>query len=81
MAKKILGYILAGSLSEGLTMRLDHAYSLEEIKTGKFVSIHGNQYSFFSLITDIELQVTNPDILLFPPGKEEQMGKFPPLAQ
>jgi DNA helicase HerA-like ATPase len=53
-------------------MRLDPGCSLENIKTGKFVSVIGEQYVFFSLITDMELQVTNPDILLFPPGEDEK---------
>ena len=73
MEKKRLGSIVSGSLVEGLTMKLASGTSLEEIKTGKFVSIQGLQYQFFSLITDLELQVTNPDILLFPPSPQEHM--------
>ncbi|KKQ33562.1 MAG: hypothetical protein US49_C0001G0242 [candidate division TM6 bacterium GW2011_GWF2_37_49] len=73
MKRKCLGHIIAGSLAEGLAMRLDSTSSLEDVKTGKFVSIVGQQYTFFSLITDLELQVTNPDILLFPPEEDEQM--------
>lgn len=73
MIRKKLGHILEGSLVEGLIMRLDAGCSLEDVKTGKFVTITGNQYTFFSLITDIQLQVTHPDILLFPPADHEQM--------
>ena len=54
-------------------MRLACGCELEDIKTGKFVSVIGNQYKFFSLITDIELEVTNPDILLFPPEPDEKL--------
>ncbi|MCK4650833.1 ATP-binding protein [Candidatus Babeliales bacterium] len=72
MRKKI-GHILSGSLSQGLVMRLEYSCSLEDVKTGKFVSIAGKQYKFFSLITDIELGVTNPDILLFPPEEDENL--------
>jgi len=75
MNKKKLGFLLSGSLTEGLTMRLDPSCDLEEVKTGKFVSVYGNQYKFFSLITDIELQVTNQDILLFPPEEDETLLK------
>lgn len=71
--RKSLGHILSGSLAEGLVMKLDSGCSLEDVKTGKFVSIVGQQYVFFSLITDMELQVTNPDILLFPPGEDEKI--------
>jgi len=66
-----LGTIVGGSLTEGLTMRLAADYPLESIKTGKFACVRGVSYSFFSLITDITLQVTNQDILLFPPSKKE----------
>ena len=71
--EKKLGHILEGSLVEGLVMRLDSECSLEEIKTGKFVCIRGSHYDFFSLITDLELEVSNPDILLFPPSPKEKL--------
>lgn len=71
--KKCLGHILSGSLVEGLVMRLDSGCSLEDVKTGKFVSVVGDHYTFFSMITDLELQVTHPDILLFPPSDSEKL--------
>ncbi len=70
---KKLGTVVGGSLLEGLVMRLAPHYPLEDIKTGKFASVHGSTYSFFSLITDLELQVTNQEIVLFPPDKEDQL--------
>ncbi|MFH0898468.1 MAG: DUF87 domain-containing protein [bacterium] len=70
---KKIGHILTGSLIEGLVMRLAPGYNLEDIKTGKFVSVVGQHYRFFSLITNIELEVTNPDILLFPPREDETL--------
>ncbi len=69
--KKLLGHITGGSLGEGLVMQVHSDTHLEDIKTGKFVSIVGQTYTFFSLITDLSLGVTNPDILLFPPSPEE----------
>ncbi len=71
--KKIIGHILSGSLSEGFVMRINADAHLEDIKTGKFVSIIGNNYAFFSLVTDISLAVTDPDILLFPPSAQEPL--------
>ena len=71
--KKEIGHIISGSLIEGLTVRLNNNYPLENIKAGKFVSVCGENYTFFSLITNIELKVTNPDILLFPPNKKESL--------
>ena len=71
--KKELGHILSGSLTEGFVMRINPNTRLEEFKTGKFVSIVGQDYAFFSLITDLSLAVTDPDILLFPPTKQETL--------
>ena len=71
--KKILGHIISGSLTEGLVIRIAWDVPLEEIKTGKFVSIVGKSHTFFSLITDLTLEVTHPDILLFPPNPEETL--------
>jgi hypothetical protein len=71
--KQLLGTIISGSLSDGFTMRISAHSALETIKTGKFVSIVGKQYRFFSLITDLSLEVSNPDILLFPPTAEETL--------
>ncbi len=71
--KTEIGRIISGSLTDGLTMRITAGADLEAIKTGKFLSIKGNRHRFFSLITDLSLAVTNPDILLFPPGPEEKL--------
>lgn len=70
--RKILGSIISGSLTDGFVMRVCPDAHIEDIKTGKFLSIVGNSYKFFSLITDLSLQVTNPDILLFPPSPDEK---------
>ena len=39
------------------------------------VFIAGSRYKFFSLITDLRLEVTHPDILLFPPTAHEHLLK------
>ena len=62
--KKLLGHIVGGSLADGFAMRIHYTADLEDIKTGKFVSICGKHYTFFSLITDLSLAVSNPDILI-----------------
>ncbi len=49
-------------------MKLDQKnLNVEEIKAGKFVVIEGQQNDFFSMITDVRLDATNPDILVNPP--------------
>lgn len=54
-------------------MRINPEADFESIKTGKFVSIEGKTQTFFSLITDLSLAVSNPDILQFPPRQEEAL--------
>lgn len=71
--RKTIGSIVTGSLTDGFVMRVASGTQLEDIKTGKFVSIVGKHHAFFSLITDLKLEVTHPDILLFPPTKEEKL--------
>lgn len=71
--KTTLGTIVSGSLSEGFVMRINPDVNLEEIKTGKFVSIIGAKHTFFSLVTDLALEVSHPDILLFPPTQSEPL--------
>jgi hypothetical protein len=71
--KKKLGSIISGSLTQGFVMRIHPQAHLEEIKTGKFVCIVGASYKFFSLITDLSLEVSHPDILLFPPTQDEPL--------
>jgi DNA helicase HerA-like ATPase len=70
--KKLLGNVIAGSITEGFAVRIHPETAFEELKTGKFVSIVSSNYKFFSLITDLKLEVTNPDILIFPPGENEK---------
>ncbi|MBP6892535.1 DUF87 domain-containing protein, partial [Candidatus Babeliales bacterium] len=70
---KPLGYIIEGSLTDGFVMRVAQDANLEEVKAGKFVAISGNEYTFFSMITNLTLQVTHPDILLYPPNETETL--------
>ncbi|CAN5162441.1 DUF87 domain-containing protein [soil metagenome] len=71
--KKRIGHIVSGSLEEGLLMRIDASTNPETIKTGKFVSIVGTHHKYFSLITDLSLAISHPDILLYPPSESEQL--------
>lgn len=75
LEEKPLGTIISGSLSEGLTMRINKDIALETIKTGKFLCVKSLNQDFFSIITDIKLEVTNSDILLFPPSSQETLLK------
>lgn len=76
MIKPALGTVVSGSLTEGLTVRIAPSTPLEKLKTGKFVCIQGKQYSFFCLITDLSLHVSNQDILAYPPTQQPLLQEF-----
>lgn len=66
-----LGIITQGSLSSGLDMRLDPAYSVEDLRVGRFVVVAGKRTRFFSMLTDITLAASNPSILANPPVDDD----------
>lgn len=68
MQRKFLGNIIRGSLLEGLEMKLSPDVPLEHIKAGKFLVVSGEQYDFFSIITDLRLAATNEQMLSNPPN-------------
>ena len=70
---KPIGQIISGSLSEGFVMRFTSLTNIETIKTGKFVSIQGSLHKFFSIITDLKLETTHPEVLQFPPTEKEKL--------
>jgi DNA helicase HerA-like ATPase len=72
----LIGHVIAGSLVDGLVIRIDSHVTLESIKTGKFVSIIGSEYRFFSLITNLTLAFSHPDIALLPPEPNEILFSF-----
>ncbi|MDY0093835.1 MAG: ATP-binding protein [Candidatus Vecturithrix sp.] len=68
---KEIGTITRGSLIEGVEMRLSPYQSIEDIKAGKFVVIEGEKNDFFSMITDVRLDTTSPQILVHPPARDD----------
>ncbi|MCU0464999.1 MAG: ATP-binding protein [Anaerolineae bacterium] len=63
-----LGVIVGGSLSKGLTVRLDAGRSVEELAVGRYVVVHGkDNRRFFCIINDVQLQAANPSIQNDPP--------------
>lgn len=62
-----LGVIVGGSLSKGLTVKLDAGQSVEDLAVGRYVVVHGENKRFFCMITDVSLDATNPDIQNNPP--------------
>jgi hypothetical protein len=71
-----LGLLVAGSLSEGLAARLDPTVPIEDVRLGKFVKIVGQKYEYFCLVTDVQLDSANADVLRDPPGDPSAVDIF-----
>ncbi|MDA8189406.1 MAG: ATP-binding protein [Dehalococcoidales bacterium] len=66
-AARRLGIVIAGSLAEGLEVRLDSAASVEDMAVGRYVVIAGQKRKFFGMITDVELAASSAQITVSPP--------------
>ena len=62
-----LGTVVAGSLSDGIQVRLDDGVSVEDMKVGTFISIQGQRHRFLGVLTEIELESTDDSIAAAPP--------------
>lgn len=69
-----LGTVVSGSLSGGLTVKLDPRFSMERLAVGRYVVIRGRETGrrFFGIITDIELGSTNQDLARRPPAVDDE---------
>lgn len=65
---KHVGVVVQGSLSEGLVAKLACPDAVEDMRVGKFVVIEGLQHRYFSLVTDIELHLSDQRLLADPPS-------------
>ncbi len=66
-----LGVVVGGSLSKGLTVKIDAGISVESLAVGRYVVVQGSGKRFFCMITDIVLDNTNPDIQNNPPDMSD----------
>ncbi len=55
---EVLGYVLGGSLQEGLTVRLQ--IPPQDIQEGAFVVMDAPGWRFFGVVTDVALRTTHP---------------------
>lgn len=67
MSAKQLGVIVDGSFTAGLTARLDPGTSSEGLRIGSFVVVEGEMNRYFSLISDLQLRVTDSRLIASPP--------------
>lgn len=64
-----LGLVVSGSLSKGLDVKLDRRSVIEGLAVGRYVVVHGQTgRRFFSIVTDVALDSTNPLIEKYPPA-------------
>ena len=71
-----LGLLVSGSVAEGLAARLDPLVPIEDVRLGKFVKIAGHKYEYFCLVTDVQLESANGDVLRDPPGDPTSIDQF-----
>jgi hypothetical protein len=68
-----LGLVVGGSLSKGLDVKLDRRAVIEGLAVGRYVVVHGQTgRQFFSIVTDVELDSTNPLIEKYPPAADAE---------
>ena len=65
-----IGVITNGSLTDGLTARIDANQSVEALRVGQFLLVQGTQHEFFAMLTDVELAATSPSVLIDPPSDD-----------
>jgi len=67
-----LGIVVGGSLSKGLDVKLDRSAVVEGMAVGRYVVVRGQTgRRFFSIITDVALDSTNPGIEKAPPDTSD----------
>ena len=68
-----LGMVVGGSLSQGLIVKLDRSAVVEGMAVGRYVVVRGQTgRRFFSIITDVALDSTNPAIEKSPPDVSDR---------
>ncbi len=68
-----LGMVVGGSLSKGLDVKLDRRAVIEGMAVGRYVVVHGRtERRFFSIVTDVALDSTNPLIEKYPPAADAE---------
>ncbi len=69
--EKRLGIVVAGSLTKGLDIKLNRGARVEDTAVGRYVVIRCGGKKFFSIITDVALDSTNPLIEKMPPESND----------
>ena len=73
--KKLIGQIISGSFSKGLLLKLSNDFNVEDLRVGKFVVIEGEKTKYFSMVTDVLLETSNPKFLNHIPLPDDSFMK------
>ena len=73
--KNLIGQIISGSFSKGLLLKLSNNFNIEDLRIGKFAIIEGDKTKYFSMVTDIFLETSNPKLLNHMPSPDDHFIK------
>lgn len=62
-----LGVVVGGSISKGLSVKLDPHVAIEDLAVGRYIVVRGQHKRFFCMVNDIALNSTNAQIEADPP--------------
>lgn len=62
-----LGVVVGGSISKGLSIKLDAHVAIEDLAVGRYIVVRGQHKRFFCMVNDIALNSTNAQIESDPP--------------
>ena len=62
-----LGVVVGGSISRGLSVKLNPDVNIEELAVGRYVVVHGDHKRYFCMVSDITLDSTNAGVESDPP--------------
>jgi len=71
-AERPLGIIVGGSLSKGLEVKLDRDTDIESLAVGSYMVAKGKTKRFFSMVTDVTLDSTDPRAVKLPPDAADE---------
>ena len=69
----LMGYVVGGSIDKGIEIRLDSSFPIEDVRLGSYVTIQGRSQRFFGMITDINLETTDPSLRSTPPDPLDEL--------
>ncbi len=68
-----LGVVTSGAFNSTLSVRLDPHVNTEELHIGDFVVIEGRDNLYFSMIADLQLHVTDSNLIADPPWDRDTL--------